>query len=807
MLELTAQLSKRDAANYQIKFEKNSINALSCSTTFEMGVDVGELETVLMRDVPPSASNYVQRAGRAGRSVDSSAFVVTFAKLSSHDFTFFDEPTKMINGKILPPIFKIDNDHIVMRQIFSVVFGFFFNKYSDYYLDEDEKTKSIIDLVSKQGLIDLKNLLCVDDDMRRELSQELKRAFTSNNLDEIYNISNFRGEWVNNLISGIDSVIDYLIDKGRNQQEAVDIYNYLNPNVKYGRYVSALIDYYHTLFIYEDKIVNEDDEEKKNAIDQKRLFFKKQEIIKFLVSSNILPKYGFPVDTVDLKVNPSAYTNADNNDTLRLTRDLSQAISDYAPGSKVIANDRMYTSRYILKYVKDGKRDFEKRYIAKCANDNCNTMNCKTLKPEQNVKCIGCGEWISHSKFIEAIYPAAGMAMENKTGERVPLNRPQKVYKTDYYFVEEEMERNSKTIDFGEKQIVIISSQKDTIGISSNLERPFYVCQRCGFSYGINDANRIKDEDNKPDKKAIDVLRGKRKSIYMECAKKHMNPYGKACSNTVLTQNALYHSYHTDIVQIIFKNDSLTLRDSYKTALSVLYALLDAISNVLDIERDEISGVLVKCTNSLFGNNYKFILFDTVPGGAGHVKQLSGDNLDNIHKIFEYAYNKTHDCSCGEDSSCYGCLRTYENQKYHDQLSRKSAYSFLQHYLDYPILHEEYVVNVDATDQNKNDYSWEDLFDTFDFDFTQSLKEILKQLPVPSHMYCDASINNYNLNSPIALYWSDFNVLIIERSKYDLIEEESVKNYIKNGFPESKIFVEGIGIENDKLKKLLERGE
>ena len=75
--EHTAQLAKDQQTRYQEAFVQKKINALSCSTTFEMGVDVGSLETVYMRDVPPSPSNYVQRAGRAGRAKHSAAFVMT----------------------------------------------------------------------------------------------------------------------------------------------------------------------------------------------------------------------------------------------------------------------------------------------------------------------------------------------------------------------------------------------------------------------------------------------------------------------------------------------------------------------------------------------------------------------------------------------------------------------------------------------------------------------------------------------------------------------------------------------------------
>lgn len=98
--EHTAQLGRAEQQKYQEMFVNKAINALSCSTTFEMGVDVGDLETVYLRNMPPSPANYVQRAGRAGRSIHSAAYSLTYSKLSSHDFTYFEHPERMISGKI-----------------------------------------------------------------------------------------------------------------------------------------------------------------------------------------------------------------------------------------------------------------------------------------------------------------------------------------------------------------------------------------------------------------------------------------------------------------------------------------------------------------------------------------------------------------------------------------------------------------------------------------------------------------------------------------------------------------------------------
>ena len=131
--EHTAQLESKLAKEYQEDFKNKKINILSCSTTFEMGIDIGGLETVYMRNVPPTPANYVQRAGRAGRRKDSSAFILTYCGVSSHDYTYFKKKKKMISGVINPPFFNVVNRKIIDRHLMAASLGYFFRKNPKYF--------------------------------------------------------------------------------------------------------------------------------------------------------------------------------------------------------------------------------------------------------------------------------------------------------------------------------------------------------------------------------------------------------------------------------------------------------------------------------------------------------------------------------------------------------------------------------------------------------------------------------------------------------------------------------------------------
>ena len=124
--EHTAQLTSDEAADVQQQFVRGEVNALSCSTTFELGVDVGELQSVVMRNMPPTTANYVQRAGRAGRRTDSAALVLTYAQRRSHDLSRFQDPKVMVSGEVRSPYVPLGNDRIDRRHAHSVALAAFF---------------------------------------------------------------------------------------------------------------------------------------------------------------------------------------------------------------------------------------------------------------------------------------------------------------------------------------------------------------------------------------------------------------------------------------------------------------------------------------------------------------------------------------------------------------------------------------------------------------------------------------------------------------------------------------------------------
>ena len=614
--EHTAQWTSVEAARVQQDFIKGKTNVLSCSTTFELGVDVGDLQAVLMRNVPPTTANYVQRAGRAGRRSDSAALVVTYAQRRSHDLTYYSDPIRMVSGVVTPPRIELLNDKIIRRHIQATALASFL------YLEQTE--------FNSVG------------------------EFFGTSSDTDSPVSRFR-TYVESKPEDVAAALSRFVPVSAQEYERINSWGWLRTNESDG--LLDLLDRVQSEVHGDLEQFVELQHEAAEAKNYKQAERYKQiahalnsrNLIGFLASRNVLPKYGFPSDVVSLRTEHVGIAGADR---VNMDRDLRVAIGEYAPGAHVVAGGKVWQGGGLATVP---SKDWPQFNYAECPT--CGRFHRSAGELPKD--CEGCGEVMrvgGRSRVRTFVVPIFGFVASKRVGKpgEVP---PSRQYASRVHFAEYAPPQEAPTPDFetvgslskGKRhynhrysrfgKLVVVNKGPQGAG--------FRLCRSCGFG------QPIKSGTSRINKGA------------------HENPRSGRDCRGMLERRDLGHELLTDVVEI--QLDFSAKRDR-EVWLSVLYALLVGAANGLGIRRDDLDGTLRYLSQR---ENPSVVLFDNVPGGAGHVRRIF-EQPDDVARAALEAVSK--DC-CGVDTSCYECLRSYRNQYHHLDLRREYAIDMLQQIL------------------------------------------------------------------------------------------------------------------------------
>jgi len=615
--EHTAQWKSQKASEIQTQFIDGEVNLLSCSTTFEMGVDVGDLQAVLLRNVPPSTANYVQRAGRAGRRTDAAAFALTFAQRRSHDLTHYAQPERLVGGHVSPPRVTIANEKIVRRHMQAVLLAAFLWKEKETFGQNPYVGVSDFFLEAPEGL----DVEKTGTDRLRDFAEshppEVKRT-----LDEVVPLKHDLPSRV-----GLDTWDWLRTNEGDGMLDLLD---------RIEGEVTGDIQVYDDLI---EKAVAEQRFAQAASFQRVRRTLRQRRLISFFASRGLLPKYGFPTDVVSLR---TEHVPSSNSRNIELQRDLRIAIGEYAPGSEVVAAGQVWTGGGLQTLP---NKDWPQYEYAVC--QECNRFHQDPDEVPKN--CKGCGEPLRRGyprKYGKYIIPEFGF-VASSTSRKTGQSSPQRGYASRVYFDDYEgtypdlspvrelcsgqtlvYARHSR---FG--RLVVVNNGPDGGG--------FRICPRCGYG------------------EPAPIVRQNGSGN-----KEHQNPRTQDnCSGTLYSYH-LGHSFLTDVTEFRVEDSDV------RVSRSLLYALLEGAAQALSIRRDDIDGTLYWSGSS---KPPSIVLFDNVPGGAGHSRRIA----DQAPMVFRKALSVVSRKCCGPETSCYECLRTYRNQRFHDELSRGDAQTAL----------------------------------------------------------------------------------------------------------------------------------
>jgi hypothetical protein len=397
--EHTAQLTNEAGRDYQRKFTDGSINVLSSSTTFEMGVDVGQLKSVFLRNVPPTPANYIQRAGRAGRRREGAAYAITYARSFPHDQIHYHDQMGVVRGTVPVPRINLSNVRLTQRHVNSFLLGQYLKganinsareqtTVNDFFLSpspQDAPVTQFQPWLADRFLI---------------LSNSAKHLVDASCPVET-------DVFLNESAAILGLVTTSLMDQLAAYKSQADELELVVKGAAGGERFAALRNVENTLRLAEQ--------------------LKGERLIDHLASAHWLPSYAFPQNVVRLLVRQPKLT-----DRMRLERDAEYGIAEYAPGSEVVVDGCLIISSGIDLQNKV----LEVQYYRVCSL--CNRVQIAQNRTDISPTCTSCGMLASgkRSKTRSFVVPRGFTTRIDEPVKDVRLNRLKAPPNSEVFLVE-----------------------------------------------------------------------------------------------------------------------------------------------------------------------------------------------------------------------------------------------------------------------------------------------------------------------------------------------------------------------------------
>jgi superfamily II DNA or RNA helicase len=624
----SAQVKGQERKVRENKFKANpaQIQFLIATPTMELGIDIGTLSSVYLRNVPPNPSNYAQRAGRAGRSGQGSiiqTFCGSGASRGVHDQYYYNRPVEIVAGKISVPRFNLANPELFKAHVNSLVLQ---------TIDKKLLTKP-------DQFIDFSNLsvLPMFQDYFDGMFDSISR-----NRDKI--IQNITDAYSNEITASNGSITMAMIE------EQVDQFTYYLDrafNKLRGDYRESVAE----IKEIDKKIRDEGNKDyslssRRKALEERNNNLKSGSadfyVYRYLSQEGFLPNYAFPLKNSSARL---LY----KGEEIDISRDHSVAIREFAPLNTLYYGGLKYVFQAVSREV-DPNASSPVLVCPDC--EYIHKLRQGEIKPSN---CVNCGSvWDSVDEYRTMQFPKMRAIKRN----RITADEEDRLkggYKIVHSYKPTSKAQVFDVINNGSSICKITferSAELNHINLGANLD---FKDGKVGFMLDTVNLNWI------PQNRIEDY-----------CKEKNITQSQVNRNITLLTDSK------NDVITIQLTDPIAFDDESFGKTLG--NALVQAICTVMNLDDSEINGLF----QPIVGQNGKIVIFETSEGGTGTLAAIVKD-INLLNRIALKSLEILHFDSSGIDltgaclDACYNCICNFYNQRDHKIFDRNSVKEFLLH--------------------------------------------------------------------------------------------------------------------------------